>query len=135
MSLYPNDDDKYARAKEVVRALGGQWHGRSGMARCPAHDDTNPSISVTQKNGRLLFYCHAGCSQHEVGSALESLRNRVGRVCPRRDNRLPSEDEGERESTQNALKIWDNSKPAIGTPVERYLRRPLCSFGPRQLVW
>jgi hypothetical protein len=49
MSLYPNDDDAYAQAKKLVRARGGQWCGTYGMARCPAHNDTNPSLSVTQK--------------------------------------------------------------------------------------
>jgi hypothetical protein len=41
MSLYPNDDGAYSRAREIVRALRGQWHGKYGMACCPAHHDRN----------------------------------------------------------------------------------------------
>ena len=26
-------------AKQIVGALGGQWHGTYGTAKCPVHDD------------------------------------------------------------------------------------------------
>jgi putative DNA primase/helicase len=120
MPLYPNDDDAYGPAKKLVRALGGQWHGGYGVACCPAHDDTNPSLNVTQKNGRVLFYCHAGCSQHEVLSALGSLRLHIGRPREKRDDRPSSEDEGKQQRL--ALEIWNASEPGGGTLVERYLR-------------
>jgi putative DNA primase/helicase len=56
-------------AERIVHALGG----RNGMAPCPAHDDEKPSLSVTEKNGRLLVHCHAGCSQVQVIDALRRL--------------------------------------------------------------
>jgi putative DNA primase/helicase len=117
MSLYPNDD-AYAQAKKLVRALEGQWHGGHGMACCPAHDDTNPSLSVTQKNGRVLFYCHAGCSQREVMNALSSLELRIGLPRVSREAHPSCEDELKQ---QHALEIWAASKQAAGTPVETYL--------------
>lgn len=44
---------------------------RGVEARCPAHDDTNPSLSVTEgRDGRCLLKCHAGCEQAEVVAAL-----------------------------------------------------------------
>ncbi|GAF95117.1 unnamed protein product, partial [marine sediment metagenome] len=48
---------------ECVKAVGeGKW-----LARCPAHDDDNPSLSVSQgKDGRALVYCHAGCDTAEI---------------------------------------------------------------------
>jgi putative DNA primase/helicase len=123
MSLYPNDDGAYAQAKKLVRALGGQWHGGYGMARCPAHDDTNPSLNITQKNGRVLFYCHAGCSQCDVLSALTTLGLQIGRPCENRDDRPSSEEkEKQRRLTRLALEIWNASEPGGGTLVERYLR-------------
>ena len=39
----------------------------SFMARCPAHDDKNPSLSVDRKgDGGALWHCKAGCSQEDV---------------------------------------------------------------------
>jgi hypothetical protein len=41
--------------------------GRSRMARCPAHDDKNPSLSISKgDDGRLLLKCHGGCPQGAV---------------------------------------------------------------------
>ena len=57
-------------ATELVHALGGRMHGTSGMCRCPAHDDSTPSLSVTERDGRMLVHCQAGCSQADVIDAL-----------------------------------------------------------------
>jgi hypothetical protein len=47
---------------------------RHVLACCPAHDDTNPSLSLTEKaDGTLLWKCFAGCSQDAVREALEQL--------------------------------------------------------------
>jgi hypothetical protein len=47
---------------------------RTVVACCPAHDDTNPSLSITETaDGKLLWHCHAGCSQEAVQQALERL--------------------------------------------------------------
>jgi putative DNA primase/helicase len=40
------------------------------MARCPAHDDHNPSLSLAERDGLVLVKCHAGCDQDAVVSAL-----------------------------------------------------------------
>lgn len=52
---------------EYVRAIGvGRWSGR-----CPAHDDRDPSLSITEKDdGTILIHCHAGCGALEVLSAV-----------------------------------------------------------------
>ena len=42
------------------------------MCRCPAHEDRNPSLSVTQRGGQVLVHCHAGCTQEAVLEALEA---------------------------------------------------------------
>lgn len=39
---------------------------RSAQAQCPAHDDDNPSLSVTGIEGSVLLCCHAGCETAEV---------------------------------------------------------------------
>ena len=47
--------------------------GSEVSACCPAHDDSNPSLSVTEKDGKILVYCHAGCEQERVLEALKGL--------------------------------------------------------------
>lgn len=70
------------RAELLTQRLSGRWHGRYGTARCPAHHDTNPSLSIKDGGeGRLLLFCHAGCSYAEIISALggEPSRSAVAR--------------------------------------------------------
>lgn len=46
-------------------------NGSGWIARCPAHDDRNPSLSISEgDDGRVLLHCHAGCSHSEVLKAL-----------------------------------------------------------------
>lgn len=41
------------------------------QACCPAHEDTNPSLSISEgEDGKPLLYCHAGCSYEEIMGAL-----------------------------------------------------------------
>lgn len=47
--------------------------GRDGKytARCPAHDDRGPSLSVTETDrGQLLIHCFAGCGAADVVEAI-----------------------------------------------------------------
>ena len=41
------------------------------MARCPAHDDKGPSLSVAEvEDGRILIHCFAGCGAADVLAAI-----------------------------------------------------------------
>lgn len=42
---------------------GGNW-------RCPAHEDSSPSLSVTNGAGKVLLHCHAGCRAEDVWQRL-----------------------------------------------------------------
>lgn len=49
-----------------VKQRGGYW-----MARCPAHEDREPSLSVERgKEQPVVFKCHAGCHRDDILSAL-----------------------------------------------------------------
>jgi hypothetical protein len=49
-----------------VRAKpGGGW-----MARCPAHEDHTPSLSIDPSDEALLVHCFAGCSTDAIMTAL-----------------------------------------------------------------
>lgn len=51
--------------RHVVEMVGGR-----ARAQCPAHDDTRPSLSVSQIDGSALVYCHAGCETVDVLAAV-----------------------------------------------------------------
>lgn len=63
-------------AADIAHALGGKQTSTGWVARCPAHDDTNPSLSLSEISltGMPLWHCHAGCSQSAVKQALQDLR-------------------------------------------------------------
>jgi putative DNA primase/helicase len=60
--------------EQVANALGGASRKGNGgyMARCPVHDDSTSSLSIDQKDGRLLVKCMANCDQSTVVDALKS---------------------------------------------------------------
>ncbi|MCF7993450.1 MAG: hypothetical protein K9L88_01230 [Chromatiaceae bacterium] len=53
------------RLDGVIRTGDGRW-----AARCPAHDDRSPSLSVRVDGDWLLFHCHAGCAPEDVLAAV-----------------------------------------------------------------
>lgn len=58
------------RLKE--RGCDPKCNGQSWQARCPAHDDDRPSLSVKAgDDGKVLFRCHAGCGFADVLEALK----------------------------------------------------------------
>ena len=56
----------------VVRALDARRSGADWIAKCPAHDDKNPSLSIRDADGKVLLHCHAGCTQGDVIDALKA---------------------------------------------------------------
>jgi len=45
-----------------VRSIGqGEYE-----ALCPAHADKNPSLHITEKNGKILLHCKAGCKTEDI---------------------------------------------------------------------
>ena len=42
----------------------------SWTARCPAHEDRSPSLSIKQADDRILIHCHAGCSASDITAAV-----------------------------------------------------------------
>lgn len=64
-----------------------QGHGSKRQARCPAHEDRSPSLSIREAtDGRVLLHCHAGC---EVSDIVESLGLTLGDLFPDETRRQP----------------------------------------------
>ncbi len=49
-----------------ARRTGNGW-----MARCPAHDDHNPSLSIAEGDELVLLHCHAGCALDAILAKLQ----------------------------------------------------------------
>ena len=55
---------------DLAQRLDAKRNGQGWVARCPAHDDKKPSLSIAEgRDGRALIKCHAGCSIDEVLAA------------------------------------------------------------------
>ena len=63
----------------LAKALGGCRKGNNlWMARCPCHDDREPSLAIRKgRNGQTLVRCHAGCKQEDVLAELRRLGIRL----------------------------------------------------------
>jgi hypothetical protein len=59
--------DVFLGGLDRVRHSGTGW-----TARCPAHDDKWPSLSIAEgRDGRVLMHCHAGCRTEDIVAAID----------------------------------------------------------------
>jgi putative DNA primase/helicase len=116
------------RAEAIAVALRGSRVGCGWIARCPAHDDRQASLSIREADeGKILVHCFAGCDQTSVIAALrlhglwqDSGRPRFIRSAPRLVDKGSSEG-NDNTRTKAALSVWQSTSPAGGTLVETYL--------------
>ena len=52
-------------SSKVVKQKGQGW-----LIRCPAHHDTDPSLGVDEKDGKVLLDCFAGCTVDAIMQAI-----------------------------------------------------------------
>lgn len=116
----------------IATALGGGkvFKNRNGfMTCCPAHNDNNPSLSISLgNNGKVLVHCFAGCSFTEVIKAIQSVdllsSNNIKRyglsntnsTSVSRVNKINS------SSIEFINKLWKQAKPGSDSLVESYFR-------------
>ncbi|WP_375702276.1 toprim domain-containing protein [Bartonella sp. AA89HNZF] len=116
----------FKNAQGITRALRGTWHGRYGTARCPAHDDRLPSLSISNGNdGRLLLYCYAGCSFREIIQALIRI-GLLGKQAYAHtlsfSKQFCADLKRVKQKAERAKAIWQQSQPIKNTLAETYLR-------------
>lgn len=98
------------KAEDVAAKLSKPGKGRSRpsgkgwKAPCPAHDDSTPSLSLTNGDkGQLLWHCFGGCESEDVRQALILI---IG------DQEPPERQERERQKE----KVEDLWKPVVPVP-------------------
>lgn len=104
------------RAEDLAAHLRGKKSGRGWIARCPAHDDRSPSLSISQSaEGKLLLHCFAGCRFEDILAASGEAPAAPSIWAPA----LLTDDRARRQRI--ARRIWEAARPIAGTLVERYL--------------
>ena len=111
----------------IAYVLGARRQARGWIARCPAHKDRSPSLSINvTTDGRPLVKCFAGCTQAQV---IDALRSRglwdddriLGRrpVAERNAASPTTVDNAKRRLRASVW--WRESIPIDGTLAARYL--------------
>jgi hypothetical protein len=115
-------------AEAIAKALGGRKASCGWIARCPAHDDRTPSLSIRYaEDNKVLVHCHAGCDQERVIAALRARglwAENGPRSLLRTARRTPVEQKPDQENVRRSeasLALWHSAGPARGTPIETYL--------------
>lgn len=123
-----------AAGLDKARQVGpGRW-----TACCPAHLDENPSLSLTDRNGRTLLFCHSGCSQEAVLHALRARGLWPEAKLPRPEKATTLYSETEMRASVSAHE--NNLKRGIPTATRdqrryRQFVRVLCRpFTPEEVV-
>ena len=107
---------------ERLSAVGNtpKRSGSAWTAKCPAHPDGNPSLSINEgRDGNAVLYCHAGC---KLGDILQALNLEITDLFPPK----PKSDLGEIIATYTY-------EDEIGQPVLRVNRHHPKTF--RQMHW
>jgi len=107
-------------------------NGNGWSARCPAHEDRRPSLSVSEgDDGRALVWCHAGCT---VESICDAAGLRVADLMNGDSSTTSTQPAKTREKRQYSRQ--PNSKPATAYPTEKAAIATLeCKHGKRSALW
>jgi len=123
-------------AEALTGRIGGRWYGSYGTARCPVHDDRDPSLSIRDGERSVLVKCHAGCDPRDIVAALQRDRRWSDMRDPLRKKGKPKQTA--EDTRRYLLSIWHECRRISGTPIGagatcaiRFARRGSPSRRPR----
>ena len=114
----------------ILAGLNGVRRRSGGhMALCPAHADTNVSLSVGRgREGRIVVKCFAGCGATEIMAALGlpmSLlfadARRDPATNPRKVNTSSVPAREDEQKVRNAMRLYKEASALAATPGAHYL--------------
>jgi putative DNA primase/helicase len=111
-------------ARAITKALGGKWAGRYGLARCPVHADSTPSLKISDCDHRGVdVHCFAGCDWKDIKNELRRqglLNDNFSADIQERSKVIPAPAEDEHKNIAPALSLWRGATPLPGTLGETY---------------
>lgn len=98
-------------------------------ARCPAHEDRRPSLSISEGDeGRALVRCHTGC---EIGSVCDALGLRVADLMPDDADRPARRPSNGKISSKKSGKTYPTARDAVSA-LDRVMAK---DEGQRVVQW
>lgn len=71
-SAKPSHFEEFLNAVAVKTNSQPRLYGSGYKLICPAHDDKNPSLSISEAaDGKILLYCFSGCTVEDICNAME----------------------------------------------------------------
>ncbi len=92
-------------AQQLTQNLGGHWHGSYGTAKCPVHDDREPSLSIRPGETDIVVKCFAGCRSSTVVEVLKQRRLWPDSSIPRTATAVSPD-----KNREAALRMWGEAK-------------------------
>lgn len=116
--------DKFTDINQFLDLLQGVVEGKPGnwKARCPSHDDKNPSLHITLVDDAIAIHCFAGCEpkaiMEAIGKDMSCLYLDTGEVKrkPGRPAKEPTDQEKDIEATYD----YTNAEGDLIFQVVRY---------------
>lgn len=90
---------------------------KSWQARCPAHEDRTPSLSIKVEDGKILIHCFAGCTTADIVSAIGLKVSDLFEDDTSASNSFEGgngrhqSEESEQQAAARAARIWGSAKP------------------------
>jgi putative DNA primase/helicase len=110
-------------ACKIAGALGGSLIPDAKgnyLCRCPVHNDARPSLSICDRDSKVLVYCFAGCRQADVLAALKRVGLLHGKPGPAAQPATPVQ---RPRPPSDPFKMWREASPIItDSLIETYLR-------------
>lgn len=52
--------------REIADIFNAKRYGKEFKAVCPCHNDSKASLAISEKDGKILFHCFAGCNTADI---------------------------------------------------------------------